>query len=61
MEYMNNIVNALQLHSVEILINHKITYVVMRHYADAPIEVRRENYDIYFPPQYRDILKRRIS
>ncbi len=57
MEYLQADKNDVPLHFVEMLSNHKITSLVMRHYANAPIEVRREKYDKYFPPQFQPILQ----
>ncbi len=44
------------LHFVELLSNHAISSIVMRHYAKITIEERRVLYDQYFPPEYKAIL-----
>jgi len=45
------------LHFVEILSNHAISSVVMRHYAKITLEERRALYDQYFPPEYKSVLQ----
>ena len=56
MEYLQAEINEVPLHFVEMLSNHQITSIVMRHYAEAPFEERRAKYDKYLPPQFQIIL-----
>jgi integrase len=43
-------------HVEETLTNHRITSLVFRDYDKKPIEIKRADYDKYFPPQYTPIL-----
>lgn len=52
----NHAKNGVPLHFIEVLSNHAISSVVMKHYVQIDIKERRELYDQYFPPQYRPIL-----
>ncbi len=48
--------NKTPLHIVELLSNHVISSVVMKHYNIVSIKERRELYDEYLPTQYQEII-----
>jgi len=48
--------NKIPLHVVELISNHVISSVVMKHYNIVSIQERRQLYDEYLPPQYKEII-----
>ncbi|OLS15718.1 MAG: hypothetical protein RBG13Loki_0654 [Promethearchaeota archaeon CR_4] len=49
--------NGVPLHYIEVLSNHAITSVVMRHYVQITLSERRALSEKYFPQEYRPIIE----